>query len=303
MSPVRYLVAKYVPDLRRMEPRNVGVVVWSRGEVVARFAGERREQPGEVDGRSVPGFVTSLSAYKQWVRFWRKELEKPAVRALPAGEPVSRSSPDFLKTLAATSRGNFHLVEAGMLLDPVAEDELPRVADFLYAGIVEEVQSAEEPRDPSLEEVCERIIEETRLACHPFFRRNYPLTCRVWDQREETFEFTFAFGNGTPEHLYQQLPLPRRRKTLKRNVHDVAWMFEKVIASGAIPSERGGVLVYPSEEQMADGEVERSLQLLGSITRVLNLREADRVRSEFEQLAHRGVGHHPEQAPPLEDED
>jgi hypothetical protein len=44
-----------------MEPRNIGGVVWSRGEVAVQFAAERHEQPGEVDGRSVPGFVTSLS--------------------------------------------------------------------------------------------------------------------------------------------------------------------------------------------------------------------------------------------------
>lgn len=72
MSAVRYLVAKYVPDLRRMEPKNIGVVVWSDGVVAARFAAECPEKSGTVDDRCVPGFVRSLSAYKQWVRFCAK---------------------------------------------------------------------------------------------------------------------------------------------------------------------------------------------------------------------------------------
>ncbi|HKI38764.1 MAG TPA: hypothetical protein VKA46_43345 [Gemmataceae bacterium] len=145
MNAVRYLVAKYVPDLRRMEPRNVGVVVWAGGEVVARFAAERPDQPGTVDDRCAPSFVRSLSAYKQWVRFWRKELEKAAVRPLRGGEPVPRSSPDFLKVLAATGRGNFLLMDGGLLLDPVTEGELPQLADYLYKALVAEVAPAEEP--------------------------------------------------------------------------------------------------------------------------------------------------------------
>jgi hypothetical protein len=119
MTPVHYLVAKYVLDLRRMEPRNIGVIVWAGGAVGARFLAERSEQPGEVDGRSVAAFVTSPNAYKQWVRFWRRELDKPAVRLLTGGEPVVRSSPDYLKALAASGRGNFQLVVGGQLLDPV----------------------------------------------------------------------------------------------------------------------------------------------------------------------------------------
>jgi hypothetical protein len=293
MTAVRYLVAKYVPDLSRMEPRNIGVIVWSEGEVAARFAGEAPEKPSEVDGRSIPGFVTSRPAYKQWVRFWRKELDKPTIRRIGGSELVARSSPDYLMVLASTSRGNFHLVDAGMLLDPVESERLPEVADYLFNSLVEEAAATEEPRDPSLEDVCQQLIEETRVESLPYFRRNYPLTCPVRGETEETFEFSFAYGNGKPIRLYHQLPLPRRRyrKALNPNVHHVAWMFEKVIDDKVITAEEGGVLVYPTEEQLNDGEVQKALKILGSMTRVLNLQDYDQVRDEFLSLSQLSVGH------------
>lgn len=293
MMPVHFLVAKYIPDLRRMEPHNIGVIVWSGGEVAARFLAERGEQPGDVDGRSVPSFVTSTNAYKQWVRFWRKELEKPAVRPLEGGEAVSRSSVDFLRVLASMSKGNFLLVESGMLLDAVEIGELPDLADYLFHSLVEEVSIAEEPRDLSLEEVCQKLIEETHLDATPYFHRNYSLACRVPGDAEETFEFSYAYGNGVPVRLYQHLSLPKRRnrKTLKRNVHHVAWMFEKVIDQKVIAPAQGGVLIFPTEEQLQDDEVGRSLQMLSSMTRILNLQDYNHVRKEFESLAALEFGH------------
>ena len=40
MNTPRYLLAKYIPDHLRMEPRNIGVVLWAEGNVTARFFGE-----------------------------------------------------------------------------------------------------------------------------------------------------------------------------------------------------------------------------------------------------------------------
>jgi hypothetical protein len=220
-------------------------------------------------------------------------LEKSAIRPLEGGETVSRSSADFLGVLASMSKGNFLLVESGMLLDAVEVGELPDLADYLFRSLVEEVSVAEEPRDPSMEEVCQKLIEETHLDATPYFHRNYPLSCRVPGDAEETFEFSYAYGNGAPVRLYQHLPLPKRRdrKSLTRNVHHVAWMFEKVIDQEIIAPEQGGVLIYPTTEQLQDGEVDRLLRMLSSMTRILNLQDYNDVRKEFESLATLSVGH------------
>ena len=46
----RFLVAKYIPDMRRPEPRQIGVIVWTHGKLSARFlwgaVGRRRTDTG-----------------------------------------------------------------------------------------------------------------------------------------------------------------------------------------------------------------------------------------------------------------
>src|SRR5258708_5588363 len=146
MNTPRYLIAKYIPDLGRMEPRNVGGIVWSPTGVQARFLAEKDDRPGEVDGHSIPTFVTSAQAYRQWVQFWRRELARTETQPLRGRGPVSRCSPAFLDALLDTGRGNFVLAEGGILLDPVSAEVLPRVADHLFARLVD-TAGPEEPRD------------------------------------------------------------------------------------------------------------------------------------------------------------
>lgn len=65
---IEWFVAKYMPDLRRREPRNVGVILSVDGRLMARFYGERPD--GELDGRK-SRFVSSGENYRDWVHYWR----------------------------------------------------------------------------------------------------------------------------------------------------------------------------------------------------------------------------------------
>ena len=44
-SNTRFLVAKYIRDMRRLEPRNIGVVVWIDGMVAAHSLAKPRQTP------------------------------------------------------------------------------------------------------------------------------------------------------------------------------------------------------------------------------------------------------------------
>ena len=283
MKTPRYLIAKYIPDLGRMEPRNIGVVVWSPDGVEARFLAEKADRPGEVDGRSIPSFVTSTHAYKQWVQFWQSELARPELQPLRGKGGVARHLPEFLDVLRDTGRGDFVLAEGGFLLDPVPGEDLSRLADRLFVAMVDAAGS-EEPRDPSLDELCDQVIAETRLSQDANFRTRYEVSCPVTEATEERFEFSHAYQNGSLQRLYQRVPLSRRKIVLRKTVHDAAWMFEKVVTAGIICPEQGAVLVNASPEQRADSEVERSLKVIASVTRVLNLNDYEAVLAEFQAL-------------------
>jgi hypothetical protein len=283
MNATKYLLAKYIADLHRFEPRNIGVIVWSPTGIEARFLAEHPNRPGEVDGRSIPGFVTSSTAYKQWIRYWRDTLSGSSLKPLDGGAELSSSSPAFIEALQQSGRGNFVLVDAGVVLDFVGEEELPAVADQLFSELVE-TNAPEETRDLDLDAVCDQLLEQSHLINHKNFYTNYPVHCAV-NGVEEDYVFSHAFANGTLQRLYQRLPLPKGKARLRKNVHDVAWSFEQVFKQRIVEPQNAGVLVYVTEEQEIQPDIDRSLKLLRSLTRVINLRDERTGQLEFEPLA------------------
>src|SRR5438874_1200397 len=111
--PVRYLVAKYIADTWRMEPRNIGVIAVGATTWAARFVGESIAKPGQIDGRSLRG-IGSLPAYRQWIRYWRGLLEQA-----PRTDVQS-----VIDRLLESAQGNFELAEGGALLDQVRTDQI-----------------------------------------------------------------------------------------------------------------------------------------------------------------------------------
>src|SRR4051812_28985393 len=107
MTTLRFLLAKYAPDLRRMEPHNCGVVVWSPEGMAARFLGE------QADGKiRPPGFVESdgRHGYREWVHYWKEMLSRPEIKTAK-GVAVPKSSPEFLDVLRSKSKLHFMLVD------------------------------------------------------------------------------------------------------------------------------------------------------------------------------------------------
>lgn len=66
---VEWFVAKYMPDLRRREPKNVGVVLQFGERALSLFQGERSD--GVIDARRLKGDVESAANFKAWVDYWR----------------------------------------------------------------------------------------------------------------------------------------------------------------------------------------------------------------------------------------
>lgn len=287
MTTARYMVAKYIPDVLRIEPRNIGVIVWSPLGVRAQFAAEIPDRLGELDGRSIPSFITSGNAYRQWIQFWRSEIEKPAVEPLTGGPPVPRSSPEFLDTLQALSKGNFVLGEGGFLLDAVSTDELPDVVEQLFDLLVKNI-NGDEGRDPTLDELCDHLIERAQLQMDPHFQSAFKVVCPLAKGLQatvETFEFSHAYKNGSLQRLYQRVSLSKRRTVLRKTVHDAAWMFQNVIEHDIITRDQGGVLVNISDEQRVEPDVRNALSVLNSVTRIINVSDQDTALHEFLNLS------------------
>src|SRR5262245_52670499 len=131
---LRFMVAKYTPDLHRMEPRNVGLVLWSEsGTTLARFIGERGDGPA-----AMPSLIQKPDrhAYSEWLVYWRHQLNAEGIKRR-SGEFVARSSPQFLEALREKSKEKFRLVDGGLFTEAIAERDMDRVLKELYDRIVE----------------------------------------------------------------------------------------------------------------------------------------------------------------------
>jgi len=113
----RYWIAQHVPDVFRNEPRNIGVLVESRGLTAARFHGETAS--GRLDGRSLKR-LPFPDVYRQWVDYWRGELAAGAAARLPERGASS------------------YRVFAGGEVTDIGEDSPDVVAAYLYAKLVSE---------------------------------------------------------------------------------------------------------------------------------------------------------------------
>ena len=115
--PARYLIAQYVPDMFRREPRNVGIVLEKAGCVVCKFIGETESgwDPKKLRWANNP------NAYRLWVDHWRKQLDK-YVAAWPS---------ERLESDGAT----FALIPGGELLE-TGSDTPQEVCEYLYRLLV-----------------------------------------------------------------------------------------------------------------------------------------------------------------------
>jgi hypothetical protein len=285
--PANYYLAKHIPDLHRHEPRNVGVIVWMPGgEVAARFLAEKPGEPGVVDGRSIPPFVVSEGAYRQWVKFWRGYVAADRPEHPLTGAAIHRSDAEFMAALSQASRGQFVLEEGGEVIDARDEESIEALVDSLYAGLVEE-SATDEPRDPTLNDVCERLIEQTGLNSDNNFKRQLSVVCSVGEagRVDEYYQFSYAYKNGSLKRLYQQVAIPKRRKAIEKNSRASAWMFEQVVRAHKIPSKDDvTALIYASEAQLAEPDVARALGVLAAVGRVLNVANETAAREEFAAL-------------------
>jgi len=267
----RYLVAKYISDLHRMEPRNVGVIVWAAGCVHARFLGEKA--PGEVDGRSIPAFVTNMGAYKQWIDFWRQQLSgNPSA----SGKRLQRC----VDALKESSHGNFCVVDGGMILGKAEGYDPIELADSLFQRIVEP-PLAEDASDSDLDQVADETIRQLRLTQNAHFHSRYQVACAVAPNVTENFEFSHAYKNGVLKRLYQRVPLAGKRTPLRRVVHDSAWMLEKVVRQGIVAHDQAIALVYANEQQRQDAAISWSFGVLSSVARLVNLAHPEECIAAF----------------------
>jgi hypothetical protein len=272
----RFLIAKYVSDLRRMEPRNVGVIVWADGEVTGKFLGDGEHGP-------IPDNVQSKNAYRQWLEYWNLQISKDRLSRRD-GSTVERSEAEYVDVLQERSKPQYMLVDGGILMESISTPaELGEVADELFSELVatpgrSEHKSGETDERRHLYHASRKAMKSSGISDRQDFWNGFDWSCRV-GETTQPFHFDYALHASEPTAVFHRVPLTQPDKT-----HGTAFRFECMQKTG-LHRNQCASLVYVTESDLNDDDVRQSWEMMESFGVVINTVDLDRAAGELLKLA------------------
>ena len=267
-----YLIAKYVPDLARNEPTNVGVIVYDGTRVLARFEGES-EEDRRIDLRRVRHRIPSSRAYQQWVSYWRRALTEPTIldKTLEGTAGGDATVIDRLLDLPAR---DFYLEHGGTVLLDADEPSLDEMLRELYERLV---RSKEEPAEMSLHE---KSVETFRGAGVPVddahaFILHPPVTLSIRGIEVED-EFSFAVRNGRLHYVQEVSFDSTSAKRTRKEVSHALLLLDN------LPHEESAIAVFDSEDLV--GATKPFVEVLKSVGPVVDVRDPAPAAEHVRQL-------------------
>ncbi len=150
--PYLYQIIRYVADLRRMEPQNIGVLVQSATQLRHRVWTHFRPLGDKPDFDS--------ANFRKWREFFEEEVNGPQIALF---QPP-RHSPEFLEYLQSRCKGNY--VVTRPLHVAMRTENIDKVTEYLYETLVrspEEPEPAERPVQRFREELKAKKLDKNRL--------------------------------------------------------------------------------------------------------------------------------------------
>jgi hypothetical protein len=266
---IRYLIAKYVDNLARNEPSNVGVIVYDGSEALARFDGENDQ--GRMDLRRVRQRVTGSASYKSWVAYWRAVLADPAVldgelRGLVPGDHR------VIDRLVALPSRDFYLESGGAILLDADAQSLRETLEDLFRRLV---RQPDVPAPQSLKDKSRQALAEAGVALHDEsrFKEGVPVSLDVHGKSFQE-EVSYAVVNGDTRYL-QEMPFDpsSERRTRKEAAH-CAFLVEH-----AGWDADHAAFLYDAEDLGVGGY--RFLELLMQFAPTVNVNDTDKAAAKL----------------------
>lgn len=258
------LVAKFVPDVARNEPRNVGVFLASSGRVVARFLGESLDTPGRLVAR-VPLLESKQDrdAYREWIAYWRIGMERMG-DSMPVSERVQR--------LQDSSKQQFAVVRGGFLRKSVMDAELETELDRLYERLVDDPERKDGRFDATsvgrqLQAETNKLFKRTGFSDRPDFQTKYPVVCPIIGTNEKLgFHFDYGLHTVRPVSLLQKVLIEK-----PQSLNSALFMFQSVQSGLKIARDQCASLVYVEPKSVNSRTVRSGLKVMESYSQVINV--------------------------------
>ncbi len=265
---VEWLVVKYMHDLRRREPVNVGVILHTDGTSTFRFLGQRSD--GQIDGRRIK-WAGSVRTYKAWVEYWKRTLA------------TSEADVDALLKLVPSS--NYLVEYGGERLLGTGDLDPSSFLDSLF-GIL--VAQGPERTTLNVEQLSESVLNQVGIADRVQRRAKFEVVSG--SGALDSVYFDYRFDNGAV-NLMQRLNLIYDDERSWDVAHAGAWTFDKA-AHLHLEGGRTRQLVALVKHRDMDAELRRQLGVLHETTNlVVNVGEQDRAASKLAEVL--GVADNP----------
>jgi len=183
-QPYLYQIIRYVPDLRRMEPQNIGVIVQGKDETKCRLWTHFRPSGDK------PNF--DFSNFRKWRNFFETEINGPQIKLF---QPP-RQSPKFLEYLQSRCKGNYILTRPLHLT--MRTSDIEEVTETLYQTLVKSPEEEPEPSELPVRSFREQL-QEKRLDRNPLFRRDEYLN--LPNGQTELFHWQYVKNHGSNQKI------------------------------------------------------------------------------------------------------
>jgi hypothetical protein len=151
----RYQLIRYVPDLLRMEPQNIGIIVQDESGVTCRLWTRFRPLGDKPD--------FDYANYRKWREFFEAEVNGPQVALF---QPP-RNSPEFLEFLQSRCKGSYIVTHP--LKGTMETHDIVEARDFLYETLVMRREEEPEPAEQPVQRFREQL-QANKLDRHPLLR-------------------------------------------------------------------------------------------------------------------------------------
>lgn len=189
MSIDWYLI-QFTSDLRRKEPRNIGVAAESGGRWVVRFVGTDAQSNVTSGARR---FGLTKSVYAPWVEYYSKMIVNGHL--------------DSILTSQRRRPTEFRLLRGGVV---ITDDHLDDVADALFRDLVDgETRKPTEDRAKVLKGKVERVLQLAQIeptaevSVHARWGHDHNVGATDYD---DDVRFDYSYTNGQV-HLMDRLQL------------------------------------------------------------------------------------------------
>lgn len=263
----RFLIAKYVRDLDRMEPRNIGVFLWARGSISAKF----------LEDGAAAAFVSEMDVYSRWVKYWTKAIATGQIQPR-RGAPVPISDPASLDALLATQKGNYILTDAGELMESIRKRDSSKAVEFLFRELVAtKTKSAAKEDRHGFADRCVTLLKKAGLAGRVDFKEHYPVELAVYGV-SQSLHFSYGLGDSQPDALMQRVQLTNEQSITS----SATKLHSLIIGSGILPKKYCRALIRKSD--MGTKSAKEGYRMLEGICEVVDV-ESDDAEGRLADLA------------------